>query len=97
MIELANKGKSLSSYIDDIFQMIEYICKVAGCIGIVLQINFLIAILAVIPCIVKNVVNYFNIKESNRRFQILSSLWRKEGYLTNYSKKKRAPKGPFIY
>ena len=70
MIELANKGKSLSAYVDDIFQMIEYICKVAGCIGIVLQINFVIAILAVIPCIVKNVVNYFNIKESNRRFQI---------------------------
>lgn len=86
MIELANKGKSLSAYVDDIFQMIEYICKVAGCIGIVLQINFVIAILAVIPCIVKNVVNYFNIKESNRRFQILSCLWRKEGYLTNYSK-----------
>ena len=40
MIELANKGKSLSAYVDDIFQMIEYICKVAGCIGIVLQINF---------------------------------------------------------
>lgn len=86
MIELANNGEQLSSYIEKVFQLISNIVTIISCVAIMLNVGLIVAIVSVIPCVLRSVMGHFNYKASIRYFGDLSKLWRKQYYIEGYAR-----------
>lgn len=64
---------------------INHLVNIISCIGIIFSLNIIIALISVIPCIIKSVIAIVNNKENERYFQALSTIYRKEKYVEEYA------------
>ncbi len=85
IIQLAGNGQNIFQYIDYVFRFINYLINIISCIGIILSLNIFIALISVLPCIIKSIIAIVNNKENERYFQVLSSIYRKEKYIEDFA------------
>lgn len=85
VIQLAGNGQNIFQYIDYVFRFINHLVNIISCIGIIFSLNIIIALISVIPCIIKSVIAIVNNKENERYFQALSTIYRKEKYVEEYA------------
>ena len=69
IIQLAGNGQNIFQYIDYVFRFINYLINIISCIGIILSLNIFIALISVLPCIIKSIIAIVNNKENERYFQ----------------------------
>ncbi len=85
VIQLADNGQNVFEYVDYVFNFVGFAANLVSCIGIICSLNVVIALISLLPCIVKGVISAFQTKENARYFKVLSTIYRKEKYIENQS------------
>lgn len=59
VMELADSGQNVFKYIDYVFEFLRILANIGSCIAVIVQLKLIIALISVVPCIVKGIISLF--------------------------------------